>query len=263
MGDFRKKTPDWAAAQPQLRDWYAGPLGSAVLDTVETKLEDILPEIFGYQGLQVGQISPGKNLLASAGLYRRVVVDSESDVDNVQISGELEHLPISSNCVNLVFYPHSLEFCENPHGALREADRVLTADGHLLILGINPYSMFGIARAVGGLRNSVPWCGRTYSRSRLTDWLSVLGFRTIKVETVFLRPPVARRRILKGARHIERAQPVAGFVGGIYLIHARKVSTTLTRVRPQWRTGRGRLITGAFAQRGAVANRARDEKPQR
>lgn len=260
MADFRKKTPDWIAAQPALREWYAGVLGSAVLETVADKLEQILPGIFGYQSVQVGQISPSIDLLRSAGLHRRIVIDSQADVENVQISGELEHLPISNNCINLVFFPHSLEFCENPHAALREAERVLTADGHLLILGINPYSLFGLARAIGGVRNSVPWCGRTYSRSRLTDWLSVLGFRTVNIETVFLRPPLARRRLLSSVRHLEKAQPLAGFVGGVYLIHARKVSATLTQVRPQWIAPRGRLITGAFAQRGAVARQSKKKE---
>ncbi|OED38403.1 hypothetical protein AB833_19680 [Chromatiales bacterium (ex Bugula neritina AB1)] len=245
MRNFRKKTPAWLEAQPALRQWYETSLGEALLDTVSAKFEETLPGIFGYQGVQVGQIAPKRELLSSAGLHRRIVVDSCAESSGSHISGELEQLPISSNCVNLVFYPHSLEFCESPHVALREADRVLTADGHLLLMGFNPYSQFGLRRAVG---RSVPWSGNTYSRRRLVEWLSVLGFRVVSAETVFLRPPVNRQRILSATRYVEKTQKLLGFLGGVYLIHARKQSVPMTLSRQQWLRPRGRLVTGAFAQ---------------
>lgn len=244
MANFRKNSPSWLEAQALLRNWYETILGQAVLDTVADKFDDLLPGIFGYQGVQVGQIAPGRELLASAGLHRRIVVDSSADESSSHITGELEHLPISNNCVNLVFFPHSLEFCENPHSALREADRVLTDDGHLLIMGFNPYSQFGVRRALG---RSVPWSGKTYSRARIEDWLSVLGFRVVATETVFLRPPVARKRLLSSMRFIEKTQRYFGFAGGVYIIHARKQSIPMTLSRQQW-LPRGRLVHGAFAQ---------------
>lgn len=257
MLNFRKNSPTWLEAQPALRQWYESSLGEAVLDTVADKFDDILPGIFGYQGVQVGQIAPGRELLASAGLHRRIVVDSCAETSNSQISGTLEQLPISNNCVNLVFFPHSLEFCDSPHGALREADRVLTADGHLLLMGFNPYSQFGARRVLG---RSVPWSGKTYSRARIQDWLSVLGFRVMTSETVFLRPPVNRSRLLSGTRHIEKAQKLLGFAGGVYLIHARKQSIPMTMSRQQWLKPRGRLVHGAFSQHASrVAARINHE----
>lgn len=258
MMNFRKNSPDWLEAQPALRDWYQSSLGDAVLQTVSDKLAEILPGIFGYQGVQVGQIAPDRELLASAGLHRRIVVDSCAETTGSHISGTLEQLPISSNCVNLVFFPHSLEFCESPHVALREADRILTADGHLLLMGFNPISQFGVRRAVG---RTVPWCGKAHTRSRLQDWLSVLGFRIVATETVFLRPPVNRSGLLQATRHLEKTQKVFGFAGGIYLIHARKQSIPMTLTRHQWLKPRGRLVHGAFSQHASrVAARVNAEK---
>ncbi len=259
MRNFRKTSPGWIEAQPQLRDWYESALGQAVLDVVSNKFDHILPGIFGYQGMQVGQIAPQRELLASAGLHRRIVLDSCAESSSSHISGQLEQLPISSDCMHLVFYPHSLEFCENPHGALREADRVLTADGHLLLMGFNPYSQFGLRRAVG---RSVPWSGKTYSRARIQDWLSVLGFRVVTAENVFLRPPVNRERMLNATRHIEKTQRLFGLLGGVYLIHARKQSVPMTLARQKWLKPRGRLVTGSFAQSASrVAARTRTDNP--
>jgi len=257
MRKFSKNSPHWSEAQPDLRDWYSTSLGYAVLDTVADKFDDILPGIFGYQGVQVGQIAPGRELLASAGLHRRLVIDSFAKDSASHISAEVEQLPISSDCVNLVFLPHALEFCDSPHAALREADRILTDDGHLIVMGFNPYSTFGLRGLFG---RSVPWNGKYYSRSRVQDWLSVLGFRIVTTETVFLRPPLNRARVLRKTRLVEKTQRFLGFTGGVYLIHARKQTIPMTLSRQQWLKSRGRLVTGAFAQRSGrtAANRESD-----
>lgn len=257
MQKFSKNSPDWCNAQPDLRTWYQTSLGTAVLDTVADKFDDILPGIFGYQGLQVGQIAPGRELLSSAGLHRRLVIDSFAAESGSHISASIEHLPISSDCVNLVFYPHALEFCESPHGALREADRILTDDGHLIVMGFNPYSSFGMRRLFG---RTAPWNGKSYSRARVQDWLSVLGFRIVSTETVFMRPPLNRPGLLRKTRGLERTQRLLGLAGGVYLIHARKQTIPMTLARQQWLKPRGRLVTGAFAQRSrqSAANRDSD-----
>ena len=257
MRKFSKQSPQWCAVQPDLRAWYQTSLGDAVLDAVAEKFDNLLPGIFGYQGVQVGQIAPHRELLASAGLHRRLVIDSAANESQSHISASIEQLPISSDCVNLVFYPHALEFCSSPHAALREADRILTADGHLLVMGFNPYSSFGLRRLFG---RAAPWNGKTYSRARIQDWLSVLGFKIISTETVFLRPPVNRTGVLRKMRFIEKTQRLLGFAGGVYLIHARKQSIPMTMARQQWLKPGGRLVTGAFAQRSGrtAANRDSD-----
>lgn len=255
MRKFRKNSPDWCDAQPELRTWYQTSLGNAVLDTVADKFDDILPGIFGYQGVQVGQIAPGRELLSNAGLHRRLVIDSFANESGSHISAAVEHLPISSDCVNLVFYPHALEFCESPHGALREADRILTNDGHLIVMGFNPYSTFGLRRILG---RTTPWNGKTYSRARVQDWLSVLGFRIVSTETVFLRLPWNRPGLLRKTRSFEKTQRFLGFAGGVYLIHARKQTLPMTLARQQWLKPRGRLVTGAFAQRSGRTAASRD-----
>ena len=261
MQKFTKNSPGWREAQPALRDWYQTSLGNAVLDTVADKCDEILAGIFGYQAVQVGQIAPGRELLGSAGLHRRVVIDSFANESGSHISADIENLPISSDCVNMVFYPHALEFCESPHAALREADRILNDDGHLLVMGFNPYSSFGLRRFFG---RWVPWNGKSFSRARVQDWLSVLGFRIVSTETVFLRPPLNRPGLLRKTKVLEKAQRFFGFAGGVYLIHARKQTIPMTMARQQWLKPRGRLVTGAFAQRSGrtAANREGDtDKP--
>jgi len=259
MRKFSRKSPNWCEAQPQLRAWYQTSLGQEVLDHVGDKFDEILPGIFGYQGVQVGQIAPDTELLGSAGLHRRLVIDSFASDSKSHISADVEQLPISNNCVNLVFYPHALEFCKSPHAALREADRILTNDGHIVVMGFNPYSTFGLRRLFG---RAVPWNGRTYTRHRVQDWLSVLGFRIVSTETVFLRLPLNKPKLLSRTRLMEKTQRVFGMAGGVYLIHARKQTIPMTMSRQQWLKPRGRLVTGAFvqaSQRNAVNRTQQDD----
>ena len=82
-------------------------------------------------------------------------------------------LKIRSDAVLLA---HSLETHENPHGLLREVDRILRPDGQLIVLGFNPRGIWGLRRLIarGGFP---PGARHLISDHRLTDWLRLLNFR--------------------------------------------------------------------------------------
>ncbi len=228
-----------------------------MLSAVDEQLAEILPRLFGYQAVQLGQIAPQVDLLRNAGMLRRVVVDPYTGAadplgdrgDSVHIGAAAEELPIASGCVNLLLMPHTLEFCADPHQALREADRVLAADGHLLILGFNPHSAWGLKHAALAWRDYAPWNGRLYSAARIGDWLSLLNFRILRRQRFYMRLPIANRRLIESTRFMEKSKPVLGLVGGAQLILARKQTIPLTAARSRWRPRRASVIAGNFAHR--------------
>ena len=59
-------------------------------------------------------------------------------------------LPFDAQSIDLILLPHALEFIDNPHEVLREVDRVLRPEGRVLILGFNPWSLFGLRRVWSG-----------------------------------------------------------------------------------------------------------------
>lgn len=225
---------DWATAQQSLDTWYSTSLGQAILEEMSTLLNGMLPDIFGYQGLQIGQISHNIDILQNAGLYKKLVLGATGEVDGVDFGGDAMNLPVATDTMNLVVLPHILEFCEDPHQVLREADRVLSNDGHLLIIGFNPHSLMGVRRYLLNWRR-FPWSGEFYSRGRVADWLSVLNFRIIQEQSFFLRFPIANSTLLRRTRFVEKARPVMGKLGAIYIMHARKQMLPMTMVRPPWR----------------------------
>lgn len=237
-----RRAPVWLNAQQSLGQWYATGLGQSILIDLETRLSVCLREVFGYQGLLVGNFQPDRNLLSTAGLHRKLTVDAPGG--SADINADALQLPVASDTMKLVVLWHTLDFCDNPHQALREADRVLMEDGQLIIIGFNPVSAFGLRHLLSGWRKKSPWYGRFYSRWRLKDWLSVLDYRVLHSEASFIRPPINSERLLRRLKGLERLQPWFGGLGGIYIVQARKQTIPMTLARRQWRRQRSTMSVG-------------------
>lgn len=265
------RTPLWTDAHPQLRTWYASELGQSIADELSLHLDTILPRIFGYQGLQVGSLTTTQTdedtnvesvteLLHKAGIHRKILLDSPrllecTDERHAADAGaDAVSLPIANSVMKLVILPHTLDFCHRPHQALREADRVLSDDGQIVIIGFNPYSQFGLGNVLRRWRGKPPWNGHFFSRSRITDWLSVLNYQVLESRCFYLRPPINGRWAVYGLNRLEKLQPWFGAVGAVYLLHARKRTIPLTMVRAQRRIHRTGVPVTSFA-RTATSNR--------
>lgn len=241
------KQPVWLEAQEPLAQWYATGLGQSIATRLESEMSQRLGDVFGYQGLQVGNLVPGIQLLAGAGLQRVVVLDAPTGKGDVY--GDVLSLPIATGTMKVVVFFHTLDFCCNPHQALREANRVLTDDGQLIIIGFNPYSAFGVRHALTAWRRRAPWNGRFYARRRVSDWLSVLDYRVLDSAAVFMRPPFNSERVIRRLARLEGLQRIASGIGGVYIMRARKQTLPLSLVRQRGRV-RKQLAASSFARTG-------------
>jgi SAM-dependent methyltransferase len=242
-----RQGPVWLDAQAPLAQWYATGLGQSIAQRLEIEVSSRLGDIFGYQGLQVGNLVPGLHLLAGAGLQRHLMLDAPGNT--ADIHADVLSLPIASHTMKAVAFFHTLDFCDNPHQALREADRVLTEDGQLIIIGFNPYSAFGARHALTAWKRREPWNGRFYARHRVSDWLSVLDYRVLDSTAMFIRPPINSERVLRRLQRLEGLQRWFGGVGGLYIMCARKQTLPMTLIRP-WRRPRAGMAATSFARTG-------------
>jgi len=159
-----------------------------------------------------------------------------------------EHLPLKSDSVDVFVVPHVLEMAAEAHQVLREIDRCLVAEGHVIILGFNPYSWWGLRRLLFGWRGHVPWSLKFYGLPRLKDWLSLLGFDTIESRYLFPHPPWqvgaghAKETLLRRF-HRDRWPLLAAS----YVLVARKRVATLTPIKPRWRPRRS-VLAGGIAE---------------
>lgn len=143
-------------------------------------------------------------------------------------SSALEELPLRNRCVDALVLHHSLELSRDPRAALREASRVLSPGGQMVICAFNRYSTFSALRLLGGGPK------RFVSPLLLRDWLDVLGFETVVAPQYALyRPPFFADAFeaprWDGVRALLYKLP--GPLGNIMLMHVRKKSLS---VRPDW-----------------------------
>lgn len=251
LGNETQKGPVWLDAQEPLAQWYASGLGQSIAGRLESALSTRLGDVFGYQGLQVGNLVPGMHLLSGAGLQRRLVMGADSGPADIR--GDVLSLPIATGTMKAVAFFHTLDFCNNPHQALREANRVLTDDGQLIIVGFNPYSAFGLRHILTAWRRREPWSGRFYARHRVSDWLSVLDYRVLDSAAMFMLPPINSERVLRRLARLEYLQRFIGGVGGVYIMRARKQTLPMTLVRNWGRSRKSLASASSFARTGEQA----------
>jgi SAM-dependent methyltransferase len=113
-------------------------------------------------------------------LYQRyIVIDSGDNPPNAEfktIHSKFSCLPIQSESVDMVIMPHSLEFEDDQHQALREIDRVLKPEAILIIINFNPWSYWVRYRFLLAYAKSDPLMKAFIRRSKIIDWLKLLNF---------------------------------------------------------------------------------------
>jgi SAM-dependent methyltransferase len=163
--------------------------------------------------------------------------------------------------VDLVLLPHVLEFAEEPHAILREVDRIMMPEGRLLILGFNPWSLWGLRSALGPNRNDVPWNGHFVSLLRVKDWLALLGFDVSAGRLAGYAPPIESAGVRKRLGFMEPAGDRWWAVGGaVYMLQAIKRVRGMRLLTPAWqeKTAREKALVAAAKNRGAVTHPGED-----
>ena len=222
-------------------DWFEGPLGARVLREEAALASLALDDVFGFELLQVGAWGPARHLLDGARTQHTTLLAPEMS-SGVTLCAPLDSLPFRSDSIDAIFLPHTLELVDDPYAVLREAERVLCAEGCLMICGFNPFSGWGLRRAFARyVRRPVfpPQTQRLLSERRLRDWVALLGFDVDSVYGYLGAFPTSGR-VPRSAD----IRPRAAWMAGAYLLKARKRVQTMTLVRPRRRV-RQRVLVGA------------------
>ncbi len=219
-------------------------MGSYLLEIEREHLGRVLPDMFGYHLVQVGRCG-ARDLAESSRIHHRLLLCQQKDRPPCpgSIVAEADNLPLASDSIDVIILPHVLEFAANPHRVLREAERILIGEGHLVLLAFNPWSPWGLWRLALGWRHQAPWHGHFYGMARIRDWLSLLDFDLISVVRFAFAPPV--QRAVSNFRWLEYLGRVLWpKLGGAMLIVARKRVLPLTPMRLRWQSRRTMIDAG-------------------
>src|SRR5437868_7425063 len=125
-----------------LHDWLRSPLGERLYAIERKQASEALAQVFGWQLLQIGLWGEGDGLIVDARTQRKSVLGwhgrrsaAGSGSGAAMIRSRTDSLAVASDSVDAVLLPHTLEYEPDPHEILREVGRILSAEGHLIVLG--------------------------------------------------------------------------------------------------------------------------------
>ena len=234
----------------RLSQWFRQEPGNGLSNLERAYIDQALSNLFGYHILQVGNLN-NISLISNSRITNKVILDFFRDKDahsQTNLVADSEYFPIESETMDVVVMPHTLEFESSPHQVLREANRVLIGEGHLIITGFNPWSLWGLWRLLLAWRDEPPWSGKFIALNRIKDWLSLLDFEVVESQHFYFRPPFKNARLMNSLLFFEKmGKYLFPFFGGVYIIVARKRVIPLTPIKLRWHKRR-RLIASGLAK---------------
>ena len=208
-----------------LARWYRHrPLGQRLLRQLTAQLSQELEQIFGYHTVAVGpEIGLPFDKMSKTQRVFRLCTNEPFLAVSESVEATAEAMPFATDSVDALILCHTLDATPVPHQVLRECQRVLVPNGHLIIVSFNAMSLWGgvnwLWRFLPGKRRRVAGHG---SR-KLCDWLSLLGFASADPRFLASFSPRGQGRV---ARIMDRLDQwlvsLNSPTGAIYVIHARK-----------------------------------------
>lgn len=249
-----------------MQNWLKTPPGQTLLAWENAQFEQTVADIFGYHALQLGL--PDLQALKANRMPHRWVAVSEDDrldqnesqqiisnnnaINNIAnlssntpttagLNSEIkafradfvtdfEALPFMENSLDLLVLPHTLELSQDPHGTLREAERVLVPEGRLIVCCFNPLSLWGLKQKRSHLYKKfnlgelyLPEAGEFISHRRLRDWLKLLNFELESSQFGCYRPAVRSQNMLQRFAWMDKlGSNYWHILGAVYVVSAVK-----------------------------------------
>lgn len=235
--------------------WFATALGQRFITDEQAVVASLLDTIFGEHLVQIGQWHAPETFLAHARTQKKTLIDWRPGTA-ADVLMQPSRLSFAPDSVDAVILPHTLELAHSPHALLREVERILRADGHLIVLSFEPAGLWGLRNLVS--RRGYPCAHRQLIRERrLRDWLQLLSFAVGPAQHYCHTWPVTRFAYFGTAPEESWASRWLPFLGAGHCVAAQKRVLPLTPIRHLWRPRRLRVVGGLVEPSANSAPRSR------
>lgn len=244
-----------------LREFYHGPLGRVARNLLRREIRRLWPDVGAQSILGLGYATPylrpfreeAERVIALMPA-RQGISRWPDDGPNLVALAEEQDLPLPDASVDRVLIVHELENTENVRALLREAWRVLTAGGRLLVVVPNRGGLW--AR----LERTPFGHGRPYSQGQLSVLLREAMFQPTERAAALYLPPFRSRTLLRTAPAWERlGRGLGATLAGVLLVEADKQIYAVTAVGARARRRR-RPVPVVVSTHGATS-RGRQKHP--
>lgn len=234
----------------ELRDFYAKPLGIAVRRLLAHRLRARWRNVKGETVIGLGYAPPLLGPFRDEAYRIGAVMPAAQGAlvwpregDKLTVLANEEHLPFADNSVDKLLAVHCLETVERVHPVLREIWRVLSPNGHIMLVVPN-------RRSIWAHSDKTPFGnGRPYSRRQLESLLAEAMFSTTGWQYALHAPPIDHKLVLQSITGLERlGGRLWPGIGGVIMVEGRKellAPRGLLKTAPAL----GRLVTIPTSQR--------------
>jgi hypothetical protein len=215
------------------RNWCDLPIGEDIKVLLEGRLEELCRHFFGYHLVKLGDLSSQLELRSCP--IKHVVSQSDQFNPACSLVSSSHQLPYAENSIDAFILAHELDFAQDPHQIIREVDRCIMANGHLIVIGFNPFSPAGLLKYLPINRNSVLHDARFFSHLRINDWLQLLGFEILDLQHMLCSELFFERKVNDQSRLQLWSQKHLPFFSSIYIIVAKKRVLPLSLIKTRWK----------------------------
>lgn len=205
-----------------LNEWFSSPLGLSVAHEFIVQLEPLKEFLKGETLLQLGNCAenPWLNILD----FKHKWVASPFEVNqHVDLECSLHQLPLNRNSLDCVVVPLSLEAFGNSMSLIDEIDRVVKPMGYIVLLSLNPWSLWGVAIKLGLLNCYHDRHVKMRTPFNLNRIFLQRGYRQCVLNNFCYIPPVNNQSVIKKLIFLDEVgKMIWPFPSGFYCYIAQK-----------------------------------------
>jgi ubiquinone/menaquinone biosynthesis C-methylase UbiE len=205
-----------------LNEWFQSPLGLFAAHEFLVNLESTREYAHGETLLQLGNC--GDNLwLKKLNYTHKWIASPFSLANTIHIECALNHLPLDRNSVDCIIAPLTLEPFGNNLSLIDEIDRVLNPMGFIILLSINPWSLWGGALKSGALHFYSDQKVKMRTPFSINRVFLQRGYKQYSLSNFCYIPPVNRVSLIKKFTFLDEiGKMLWPFPSGFYCYIAQK-----------------------------------------
>lgn len=230
--------------------WQAFSAGEQIRAQLEQKCAQLSTQMFGYHLVKLGALTASIDLPKCP--IRHQVSLGHKPESSAVVTNPLK-LPLQESSVDAFVMALELDFSRDPHQLLREVDRSLTANGSILIAGLNPLSLSGITRFSPLYRRHPLKQARFFTAGRVKDWLQLLHYDIVQEHYLLHESVFASWHFPYSDRVKSVFERYVAWSGSAYCLLAKKRTIPMTRAKQRWQA-KPRFVPVRVATRTAVSN---------
>lgn len=206
-----------------LNKWFHSPLGNFAAHEFLVNLDVTMEYSYGKTLVQLGNCGDNHWLKKFNYIHKWIASPFYLANKQTQIECALNQLPLERNSIDCIIAPLTLEPFGSSFSLIDEIDRVLSPMGFVILLGINPWSLWGAAMKTGLLHCFSDSKVKMRTPFNLNRIFLQRGYRQYSLSNFCYIPPVSNPELIKKLAFLDEiGKMLSPLPSGFYCYVAQK-----------------------------------------